>query len=102
MTEIAPRIEVDSSNLTEICRRFDVSGLAVFGSALRPDFRPDSDIDLLIDFKPSARVGLLTLSRLRHEFERLFQRRVDLVPRASVKPSLRAAIEDHAKVLYAA
>jgi uncharacterized protein len=99
---VTERIEVDSSNLSEICRKFDVAGLAIFGSALRPDFRWDSDIDLLIDFKPEARVGLLTLSRLRRELERLFARRVDLVPRGSVKPSLRKAIEDHAKVLYAA
>jgi uncharacterized protein len=89
-------------DLLDICRRFKVAGLAVFGSALRQDFRPDSDIDLLVDFESNARIGLLTLSRLRRELERHFERRVDLVPRGSVKPTLRQAIEDRAKVLYAA
>ena len=88
--------------LLDTCRRFDVARLAVFGSALRQDFQPGSDIDLLVDFKPKARTGLLTLARLHRELERLFQRRVDLVPRGSVKQSLRQAIEDHAKILYAA
>lgn len=91
-----------AKNLLDTCRRFDIAALSVFGSALRQDFRPDSDIDLLVDFKPNARVGLLTLSRLRREFERLFERRVDVVPRGSVKPALRKEIEDHATVLYAA
>jgi uncharacterized protein len=99
---VTGRIEVDASSLSEICRRFEVAGLAIFGSALREDFRADSDIDLLVDFKPGARVGLLTLSRLRREFEGLFGRRVDLVPRVGLKQGLRETIEDHAKALYAA
>ncbi len=101
-----PRLSTEDlrsvKGLLDIFRRFDVAELAIFGSALRHDFRPDSDIDLLIDFKPKAHVGLLTLCRLRRELEKLFDRRVDLVPRGSVKASIRKAIEDHAKVLYAA
>jgi predicted nucleotidyltransferase len=99
---VTDRIEINSTDLLEVCHRFQVAGLSLFGSALREDFRPESDIDLLVEFKPEARVGLLALSRLRRELERIFGRPVDLVPRGGVKDDLRKVIEDHAKVLYAA
>jgi len=61
--------------------------MALFGSILRDDFRADSDIDLLITFAPSARQGLLTLAKIKHELESRLQRSVDLIPEASIQMS---------------
>ena len=99
---VTDQIHIDDEELARLCRDFNVARLSLFGSALRRDFRSDSDVDLLVDFRPNARIGLLTLERLRRGLERLVGRRVDLVPRSSLKPALRPAIEDDARVLYAA
>ncbi|HEY3169906.1 MAG TPA: DUF433 domain-containing protein [Thermoanaerobaculia bacterium] len=88
--------------LGDLCRAFRVRELALFGSVLREDFRPDSDLDFLVEFEPGTAVGLLMLARLRRELESLFNRPVDLVPRSSLKAGLRKEIVDHARTLYAA
>lgn len=88
--------------LLETFQRFDVARSSIFGSALRPEFRPDSDIDLLVEFQPAARVGLLALSRLRTSLEGLLGRNVDIVPASGLKDSLRRGIEESARILYAA
>jgi uncharacterized protein len=61
--------------------------LAVFGSVLRDDFRPDSDIDFLVTFAPEARVSLFDLAELQEELEDLICREVDLVERVSIERS---------------
>jgi predicted nucleotidyltransferase len=88
--------------LADFCRRWKVRELAVFGSALREDFRPDSDVDLLVEFEPGASVGFLALSRMQHELTVLFQRPVDLVPKQGLKPVIREAVLASAEVVYAA
>lgn len=50
-----------------VCRRYEVRELAVFGSALRGDFGPDTDVDLLVEFEPDAQIGFLALARLQRE-----------------------------------
>ena len=82
-----PRIE-------ELCRRWKIVELAVFGSLLRDDFGPESDIDLLIDFSPEARIGLFDLSRLQQELEDLLERRVDVVTRSGIERSRNAIRRD--------
>ncbi|MBI4495012.1 MAG: nucleotidyltransferase family protein [Chloroflexi bacterium] len=88
--------------LAQVCRRHQVRELALFGSALRPDFHEGSDIDLLVEFEPDAQVGFLALSRLQRELSELFGRKVDLVPKGGLKPVLRHEVLAHAQVLYAA
>ena len=61
--------------------------LALFGSALSRDFRPDSDIDLLITFSPESRHSLLNLVEMQLELEKIFGRKVDLVERKAVEQS---------------
>jgi predicted nucleotidyltransferase len=75
--------------------------LALFGSVLRDDFRPDSDVDLLVVFKPEARVGFVTLSRMQRELTELFQRPVDLVPMDGLKPIIRESVLSSAQEVYA-
>jgi predicted nucleotidyltransferase len=84
-----------------LCRRYGVRELALFGSALRADFRPDSDIDLLVEFQPESRPGLLTLSRLRLDLAELLGRPVDLVPKAGLKPAIRESVLASARLIYA-
>ena len=88
--------------LTHFCHRYQVRELALFGSMLRQDHRPDSDADLLVSFQPAARVTFLTLARMQRELEALLGRKVDLVPKDGLKPVIRDHILATARVLYAA
>jgi len=99
---IAPGIVLPEGQLAEICRRYEVRELAVFGSAVRGEMRPDSDIDFLVDFLPGARVGLIELSAMMRELARLVGRRVDLAVKPALKPLIRPAVLAEARVLYAA
>jgi predicted nucleotidyltransferase len=75
---IAAGIELPEAEIADIYRRHQVSELSLFGSAARGEMRPDSDIDLLVDFLPGARPGLLGVSAMMREFTALLGRRVDL------------------------
>ena len=86
--------------IQKICNRYSVAELAVFGSAIRDDFRPDSDIDLLVTFHPEARIGLVAFVGLQQELSDLLQRPVDLVSKRGLKPVIRDEILASARVLY--
>jgi len=88
--------------LVDFCRRYQVRELALFGSMLRQEHGPDSDVDLLVSFAPAARVTFLTLARMQRELEVILGRKVDLVPKDGLKPSIREHILTTARVLYAA
>jgi len=93
-----PQDEIDS-----FCRRWRVAELAVFGSVLREDFRPDSDVDVLVSFGPDARWSLFDFVTMQDELEALFGRPVDLVEKEGLRnPFRRHAILSSQKVLYAA
>jgi hypothetical protein len=85
-----------------LCRKYNVRELALFGSALRDDFGPASDVDLLVDFKPEATVGFIALSKMRRELAAVFRRPVDLVPKSGLKPRIRQEVLASAQVIYAA
>ncbi len=88
------------------CVKQNISELSLFGSALRKDFGPDSDIDLLIRFSPEARPTLFDLVRMKEELGNIIGREVDLVSKdaieASRNPFRRQTILGSAKVIYAA
>jgi predicted nucleotidyltransferase len=92
---------IPKAEVADVCRRHHVCRLAVFGSALRADFRPDSDVDLLVEFRPGARVGFLALARLARELSDVLRRPVDLVPRDGLKPRLREEVLSRTEVLFA-
>ena len=96
------RISIPSQALTDFCRRNHIRHLGLFGSALRDDFRPDSDLDLLVEFEPGARVSLFTLADIRDELSALLGRAVDLVPRDGLKPVIRDSVLAGELVLYVA
>jgi predicted nucleotidyltransferase len=94
---------IDPRRIAEFCRLWNITELALFGSALRDDFRPDSDVDVLVTFAPEAPWTLWDLSRMRIELEAIFGRRVDLVEKKALRnPLRRQAILAHQRVLYAA
>jgi uncharacterized protein len=95
-------IQIPNEKLAALCRRYRVRRLALFGSALREDFGPDSDLDLLVTFAPDAQIGFLALGQLRRELMALFQRPVDLVPQDGLKSQIREAVLDSAELIYAA
>ena len=96
------KIEVPKNRLERFCQKYQVRRMALFGSVLRSDFRPDSDIDVLVVFDPSARVTFMTLGRMKRELTDLFDRPVDLVPEAGLKPSIRDAVLASSEEVYAA
>jgi uncharacterized protein len=99
---IAPGVILRESQIAEICQRYRVKELAVFGSAARGEMRLDSDIDLMVDFLPDARPGLLDLSAMKREFSELLGRPVDLAVKPGLKPRIRARVLADAHVVYAA
>ena len=100
------RIVVDQQAIEAFCRRWGVSELDLFGSAIRDDFRADSDVDVLASFSDNRRPSLLTLLRMEAELEQLFGRKVDLLERRSVERSdnyiQRKHILAHREPLYVA
>jgi uncharacterized protein len=92
--------------IRELCRRWQIVELSLFGSALREDFRPDSDIDLLVRFAPGARWSLFDHARMERELEEVLGREVDLLSRAAVERSAnwirREEILRTAQPVYAA
>jgi predicted nucleotidyltransferase len=77
---IAPGIDADEQALSAFCERNGIRRLAVFGSALRDDFGPDSDVDLLVEFEPDRTPGMMAIVRMQSELESLLsdRRTVDL------------------------
>jgi hypothetical protein len=89
--------------LTDLCRRWQISELSVFGSVARGSSRDDSDIDLLVSFRPDAPWSTLDLVDLREELATLFSRSVDLVEERAIRnPYRKATILRDKSVLYAA
>lgn len=69
---------------------------------LRPDFGPESDVDILVDFEPDAMIGLIDFGRLQRALSELIGRDVDLVTKAGLKPAIRDWVLSQARLLYAA
>jgi predicted nucleotidyltransferase len=95
-----------ADRIEELCRRWKIVELSLFGSALREDFRPDSDVDLLARFAPDADWSLLDRARMEREFSEMLGREVDLVSRTAIEASpnwiRRQEILSTARALYAA
>ena len=83
-------------------RRYSVKELAVFGSAARGEMRPDSDIDLLVEFQPGVKIGLLKHIAAQRELSELLGRKVDLVSKQALRSEMRDEILAEARNIYAA
>ena len=93
-------IQIPEQALRGFCRRNQVRKLSLFGSVIRDDFGPDSDIDILIEFKPEAEVDLLEFSGMRLELMDLFGRNVDLVTPSALKPLIKDSILSNKVTVY--
>ncbi|HEY9620024.1 MAG TPA: nucleotidyltransferase family protein [Crinalium sp.] len=98
--------ELPIIQIQEFCQRWQIVEFALFGSVLRDDFRPDSDIDVLVTFSSEAHHTLFDLVHMENELKEIFQRDVDLVSRRGIEQSRnylrRHAILSSAQVIYAA
>jgi predicted nucleotidyltransferase len=92
--------------IVEFCRKWQVSEFALFGSILRQDFRPDSDVDVLITFAPEAKRGLTETIQMRDELQVIFDRKVDLLVKSAIERSQnwlrRRNILETAQTIYVA
>lgn len=99
-------IAIPEEPLREYCHRWQIVELALFGSVLRDDFQPDSDVDVLVRFHPEARHTLFDMVRMQRELEQVLGRNVDLVSRRGIENSRnylrKKAILESAQVVYAA
>ena len=80
-------IKAGASDITDFCRRWQIVELALFGSVLRDDFKPDSDVDVLVVFASDAHWSLLEHIRMEQELEDLLGRKVDLVSKRAIERS---------------
>jgi predicted nucleotidyltransferase len=100
MTDATLPIAVSMAEIANLCRRYRIRELSLFGSALRDDFGPDSDLDLLVEVEPGSRATFITLGQLEEELEALVGRPVDLVPKQGLKRIVRDVVLSSARVLY--
>jgi predicted nucleotidyltransferase len=94
-----PKIDVPQDAITDFCQRHAVRKLALFGSVLRDDFRPDSDVDVLVEFEPGHVPGLAFFA-MQEELTELLKREVELHTPAFLSPYFRRAVERAADVRY--
>ena len=81
------QIAIPEAKVGEFCRKWKITDLALFGSVLRKDFRPESDIDVLVTFEAQARWSLMDVVEMQDELERVLGRKVDLVERRAIEQS---------------
>jgi uncharacterized protein len=93
--------KVPTRLVEDFCRRHQIKKLAVFGSALRDDFRPESDLDILVEFQPGKVPGLAFFA-LQDELSKIFGRTVDLNTPNCLSPEFRSRVIAEAETLYAA
>lgn len=98
------QMEIPIERIAELCDRWQITEFALFGSVLRDDFRPNSDINVLVSFAPTARRGLTETLQIRDELGALFSRPVDLLVKATIERSdnwlRRQNILNTARVIY--
>lgn len=100
-TRVGVRLELDSEAIARFCRKHGIRELSLFGSVLREDFGDDSDVDVLVQFEPGTRTGLLEYCLILEELEALLGRKVDLVTPDGLSPYLKDRILASREVVYA-
>ncbi len=98
--EIAQKISVDPEKIAEFCRRNHIRKLAFFGSVLREDFGPESDVDVLVEFDPDHVPGLFGVARMEREVSELLGRKADLRTPQDLSPYFRDEVVANAEAQY--
>jgi predicted nucleotidyltransferase len=98
-----PKIDIPKAQIEDFCRRWKIAEFSIFGSALRDDFSPKSDIDVLISFEPDIPWSLFDWVDMIEELQEILGREVDLVEKSGLRnPFRRREILHNRKVIYAA
>ncbi len=97
---ITTNINIPNEEIDRFCEQYHIEKLAFFGSVLRDDFTPESDIDILVEFHPEHIPGLIRLSLMENELSHLFQRKVDLRTPEDLSPYFRQEVLDSALIQY--
>ena len=95
-------INIDKEKIAAFCRKNHICRLALFGSVLRDDFGPDSDVDVLVQFEPEHVPGLFGMARMEHELSDIFGQKVDLRTAEDLSRYFRDEVLSTAEVQYAA
>lgn len=105
-SKICDRLGITPAQLVEFCQQWHVAELSLFGSILRDDFRPDSDVDMLVTYQPTSKRGLFEKMAMQEELQLLLHRNVDLVSKKAIEQSRnwirRDNILNSAEVIYVA
>ncbi len=94
------RLPVPEEEIAELCRRHRIRKLSLFGSVLRDDFRPDSDVDVLVEFEPDHGVGYIGFGGIERELSELVGRKVDLNTPNGLHRRFRDKVLAQAEVVY--
>lgn len=98
---IPPIIKSSKDKIIEICRKYQVKELSLFGSQVRGDFSEKSDFDFLVEFEPNARIDLFKFFEIQEELENIVCKKVDLVPKDGLKKLIRNQVLSEAEIIYA-
>jgi predicted nucleotidyltransferase len=102
-TLLTQRIPLNRAKVAAFCKRWNISEFSLFGSVLREDFRPDSDVDVLVSFQHEANWSLWDLIEMTEELEKIFGRKVDLVEKEALRnPYRRHSILNGREIFYVA
>lgn len=103
---MSPRVLIPEEKIKAFCRQWKIKEIALFGSVLRDDFNPASDVDVLVSWFPDAAWGLFSVSEMQEELSQILGRKVDLVSRTSIENSRnwirKRHILENAETVYAA
>ncbi len=94
------RVAIDAAAVAAFCERHAIRKLSLFGSVLRDDFGPASDVDVLVEFVPGTRVTLLTLAGMEIKLTEIVGRKVDLRTLGEISPYIRQRVLDSSEVIY--
>ena len=101
---LVQNIKIPQDKITDFCQRWQIKELALFGSVLREDFKPDSDIDLLVTFAKNHQWTLFDFVDMKEQLEAIFNRKVDLVSKHGIEKSRnyirRNNILESAEIIY--
>jgi len=92
--------DLEKIQLEQFCHKSKIKSLKIFGSVARGEPKEDSDLDLIVEFEPEAKVSLLDLVRMERELSQIMGRRAELVTEDALSPYIRDQVLSEAKLLY--
>jgi predicted nucleotidyltransferase len=97
---IRPHLDLPRDKITAFCKKYLIRKLSLFGSVLRDDFRPDSDVDVLVEFEPQARISYFDLAEMQIELEQIVGRAVDIGTPDMLSKYIRKQVLESMHVIY--